>query len=87
MLRPGRLDRFDRSSTIRRAERDHGVVLRITDGTRELLHEAFSVGVAELDTFCATVPRAYAEALRDARVAKDTIDIWAAVAGRWASRA
>lgn len=84
VLRPGTLH-LDRATVIRRAERDHGVVLRITDGTRELLHEALSASAVEIDAFCSALPRAYAEALRDIRVAEDSITTWAAIARRWTS--
>jgi hypothetical protein len=83
VLRPGMLVSFDRPSVIRRAEREHGVVLRITDGTRELLHEALMASDRPVDEPCAAFPRAFAEALRDIRVAEDTIDAWAAIAQRW----
>jgi hypothetical protein len=84
VLRPGVLLRFDRASVIQRAERDHGVVLRVTDGVRQLLHEALIAGECDVDAFCAALPRALGEALRDIRVAEATIDTWVAIAGRWA---
>lgn len=84
VLRPGTLD-LDRATVIRRAEREHGVVLRITDGTRELLHEALSATDVAIDAFCSALPRAFAEALRDIRVADASIDTWAAIARRWAT--
>lgn len=83
VLRPGALVDFDRTAVTRRAEKDHGVVLRVTSGTRELLHEALSTGTVQVDVFCAGVPRAFAEALRDIRVADETIETWAAIATRW----
>lgn len=83
VLRPGTLVAFDRSSVIRRAEREHGVVLRITDGSRELLHEALAASDRPVEELCAALPRAFAEALRDIRVAEDTIEAWAAIAQRW----
>lgn len=85
VLRPGTLARIDRPSVIRRAERDHGVVLRITDTTRQLLHVAISASTVEVDAFCATLPRAFAEALRDIRVRDETIETWAAIARRWST--
>jgi hypothetical protein len=85
VLRPGVLVRFDRASVIQRAERDHGVVLRVTDGVRQLLHEALIAGECDVDAFCAALPRAFGEALRDIRVAEATIDTWVAIAGRWAA--
>lgn len=83
VLRPGRLVDFDRSSVVRRAEMEHGVVLRVTAGTRELLHEALSAGTEQVDEFSAALPRAFAQALRDIRVADETIETWAAIASRW----
>jgi SacI restriction endonuclease len=83
VLRPGVLDSFDRPSVIRRAERDEGAVLRITDGARELVHEALVASEREIGEFCAALPRAYAEALRDIRVADESIETWAAIAQRW----
>ena len=83
VLRPGLLVDFDRTAVIRRAEREHDIVLRVTHGSRELLHEALSTGTIRLNDFCAALPRLYAEALRDMRVAEQTIETWAAVASRW----
>ncbi len=84
VLRPGMLVGFDRVGVIHRAEQAHGVVLRITDGTRELLHEAAIGGSrVALADFCAALPRAFAEALRDIRAAGATIETWAAIAQRW----
>lgn len=83
VLRPGALINFDRTATIRRAEMDHGVVLRVTHGSRELLHEALSAGSVGLDEFSAALPRLFAEALRDIRVAEHAIETWAAIASRW----
>jgi SacI restriction endonuclease len=85
VLRPGTLAKLDRSSAIRRAEREHGVVLRITDGARQLLHVALSASLVDVDEFCATLPRAFAEALRDIRVRDETIETWAAIATRWSA--
>jgi hypothetical protein len=83
VLRPGMLVRFDVPGVTRRAEREHGVVLRVTDGARPLLHEALIASETDVDAFCAALPRAFAEALRDIRVADATIDTWVAIAGRW----
>jgi hypothetical protein len=83
VLRPGVLVAFDRSGVIRRAERDHHVVLRVVQGTRELLHEALSAGEIGLRDFCASLPRLFAEALRDIRVSESTLATWAAIASRW----
>jgi hypothetical protein len=83
VLRPGVLIRFDRESVIQRAERDHGVVLRITDGVRQLLHEALIAGSVEVDAFCSALPRAFGEALREIRVDESSIDTWVAIAERW----
>jgi hypothetical protein len=85
VLRPGRLVRFDRASAIQRAEREYGVVLRVTDGVRQLLHEALMASDVHADAFCSSLPRAYAEALRDIRVRESSIDTWVAVAERWTS--
>lgn len=83
VLSPGSLIDFDRRAVIRRAEQGHGVVLRITDGSRELLHEALSAGEATTSDFCAALPRVFAEALRDIRVSEQTIGTWAAITTRW----
>jgi hypothetical protein len=83
VLRPGVLLRFDVVSVIQRVERQHGVVLRVTDGVRPLLHEALIAGEADLGAFCTALPRAFAEALRDIRVAEYSIDTWVAIASRW----
>ncbi len=74
---------FDRAAVIRRAEKSHNVVLRVTQGTRELLHEALNAGSVKLGGLCAALPRLFAEALRDIRVSKQTLEAWAAIASRW----
>lgn len=83
VLRPGILTQFNQSAVIVRAERDHGVVLRITDGVRQLLHEALLAGPADLNAFCSALPRAFGEALREIRVDENSIDTWVAIAQRW----
>jgi SacI restriction endonuclease len=82
VLGPGVLVDFDRAAVIRRAE-SHNVVLRIAQGSRELLHEALSAGSAGLGELCAALPRLFAEALRDIRVSEQTLEAWAAIASRW----
>jgi hypothetical protein len=83
VLQPGVLVDFDRTAVVRRAEIDHNVVVRVTQGARELLHEALSAGSVGLDELCAALPRSFAEALQDIRVAKQTLVTWAAIASRW----
>lgn len=83
VLRPGVLVNFDRSAVIRRAEKNYNVVLRVTQGTRELLHEALNAGSTGLGDLCAALPRLFAEALRDIRVSEQTLETWAAIASRW----
>ncbi len=83
VLPPGALVDFDRTSVIRRAEREHRMVLRVTGGVRELLHETLSSGTVGIDQFCRSVPRAFAHALRDMRAADAAIETWAAIASRW----
>lgn len=83
VLRPGVLVDFDRSAVIRRAEKDRDVVLRVTQGTRELLHEALNAGSTGLGELCAALPLLFAEALRDIRVSEQTLETWAAIASRW----
>lgn len=83
VLPPGVLVDFDRTGVVRRAEREHGMVLRVVAGTRELLHEALSAATVEVDAFCAGLPRAFADALADIRVADETSETWAAIASRW----
>jgi hypothetical protein len=87
ILRPGVLSRFDVASVIQRAEHEHGIVLRVTDGVRPLLHEALMADEVDVDAFCAALPRSFAEALRDIRVAEATIDTWVAISGRWSAAA
>lgn len=83
VLRPGVLVDFDHAAVIRRAEKDHNVVLRVVQGTRELLHEALSSDDVGLGEFCASLPRLFAEALQEIRVAEQTLATWAAIASRW----
>lgn len=83
VLRPGVLVDFDRTSVIRRAEKDFNVVMRVVLGTRELLHEALSSGDVGLAELCAALPRRFAEALQDIRVAEQTLKDWAAITNRW----
>jgi hypothetical protein len=77
------LVRFDRASVVQRAERKHGVVLRVTDGVRELLHEAIIAGPSEVGAFCASLPRDFADALREIRAHESSVDTWVAIAQRW----
>jgi SacI restriction endonuclease len=83
VLPPGALDHFDISSVIWRAEADHSVVLRVLTSVRQVLHEASLVGRASLPDFCAAIPRAYADALRDIRADEVAIEAWAAISARW----
>jgi hypothetical protein len=83
VLRPGVLIRFDRASVVQRAERNHGVILRVTDGVRQLLHEALIMGDVEVDAFCSALPRAFGEALRQIRVDESSINTWVSIAERW----
>lgn len=83
VLAPGVLTDFDRSAVIRRAETEHGVILRIVAGTRELLHEALTTGDVSVDELSSRLPRAFAEALVEIRVADQTIETWAAIAESW----
>ncbi len=87
MLRPGHLENFDRTTVIRRAEADHGVVLRITDGVRELLHGAIASSAVPIEDFCAALPRHFAETLDEIRAAKASIETWAAIAQQWTGSA
>ncbi len=86
VLEPGLLVDFDRTAVIRRAEKTHNIVLRVTQGARELLHEAVSASTMDLAELCSALPRLFAEALRDIRVAEQTLEIWAAIAGGWSER-
>jgi len=83
VLRPGVLESFDRATVIARAEREHGVVLRVADGARELIHESLIASDLDIAAYCARLPRTYAETLRDIRVSDDTISTWAAISQRW----
>jgi hypothetical protein len=87
VLNPGSLIDFDRTVVITMAEKKHGIVLRVTQGSRELLHEALSVGDVTLSDFCAALPRLFAECLRDIRASEQAIGTWAAIASRWQAKA
>lgn len=86
VLRPGSLVDFDRTAAITRAENSHGVILRVTQGSRELLHEAVSSGDVPLSEFCAKLPRLFSEALCDIRASEQSIGAWAAIASRWQAK-
>jgi hypothetical protein len=83
VLPPGSLEQFDVSAVIRRAEDEHSVVLRVHSTVRQVLHEASMTGRVTLEDFCAALPRAYADALRDIRADDGAIETWAAISGRW----
>jgi len=83
VLRPGVLVGFNTPAVVRRAEHDHSVVLRVTDGVRQVLHEALLAGLGDVDAFCSILPRAFGEALREIRVRETSIDTWVAIAARW----
>jgi hypothetical protein len=83
VLRPGTLAQFNEAAVTQRAEREHGVVLRITDGVRQLLHEALIAGPDDVDAFCAALPRAFGDALREIRASESSINTWVAIAARW----
>ncbi len=83
VLRPGTLVNFNKTAVVVRAEAQHDVVLRVTDGVRELLHEALMSGPAEIGKFCTSLPRAFGEALREIRADQTTLDTWVAVSSRW----
>ncbi|HEU5252053.1 MAG TPA: restriction endonuclease, SacI family [Solirubrobacterales bacterium] len=83
VLPPGILDQFDIASAIWRAEQEHAVILRVLTGVRPILHEASLVGRVSLPDFCAGLPRAYADALRDIRADDSAIETWAAISARW----
>lgn len=83
VLPPGSLVDFDRTAVIRRAEREHGIVLRIAAGAREVVHEALAGSYGSIDKFAAGLPRQFAEALRDIRATDETLETWAAIASRW----
>lgn len=83
VLRPGLLVQFNKEAAVRRAERHHGVVLRITDGVRPLLHEALMAGPADVHAFRSALPRVFGEALRETRIPDASIDTWVAIASRW----
>jgi hypothetical protein len=83
VLRPGLLVHVNQAAVVERAEREHGVVLRITVGVRQLLHEALLAGSSEVDPFCAALPRLFGEALREIRAHESSINTWVAIASRW----
>lgn len=83
VLRPGILVSFNEHAVVRRVEHDHSVVLRVTDGVRQLLHEALIAGPNDLDAFCAALPRTFGDALREIRVKDSSINTWVAIASRW----
>lgn len=83
VLPPGVLVDFDRTSVIRRVEKDWNVVMRIVRGTRELLHEVLVSSDVGPNDLCVALPRLFAEALQDIRASTGTSDAWAALASRW----
>jgi SacI restriction endonuclease len=85
VLPPGMLEQFDVLSAVWRAEREHAVILRVLTSVRQILHEASLVGRVSLADFCARLPRAYADALRDIRADDAAIETWAVISARWSS--
>ena len=83
VLPPGSLEQFDVLGAIWRAEEEHGVILRVLTTVRQVLHEASLIGQVTLIDFCAALPRAYADALRDIRANDAAIDAWVAISTRW----
>jgi hypothetical protein len=83
VLRPGVLVTFNAPAVIQRAEHEHGVVLRLTDGVRQLVHEAVIAGPNDPDTLCSKLPHAFGDALREIRVKESSIETWVAIAKRW----
>jgi hypothetical protein len=83
VLRPGTLEDFDRASVVREAAHQHSVVLRVTSGARELVHEGIVSGTADTESVRQRLPRLFAEALAEASVDSNTADAWAALAGAW----
>jgi hypothetical protein len=61
------------------------VILRVLTSVRQILHEASLVGRVSLADFCARLPRAYADALRDIRADDAAIETWAVISARWSS--
>jgi hypothetical protein len=84
VLPPGHLVRFDVQGVVRRVEREHSVALRLLSTVRDVLHEALFSAAIPIDDFCSTLPRAYADALRDIRADDAAIETWAAISERWA---
>jgi hypothetical protein len=61
------LVRFNQPAVIQRAERDHTVGVRITDGSASFSTKR-SLPASRTSTFCEAIPRAFGEALREIRV-------------------
>lgn len=83
VLRPGTLEDFDRASAIREAAHRHSVVLRVTNGARELVHEGVVSGSSHTESVRQRLPRLFADALVEARVDAKTTEAWEALAGAW----
>lgn len=83
VLPPGSLEQFDVPAVVWRAEDEHSVILRVLTSVRQVLHEASLIGRVPLQEFCASLPRAYADALRDIRADDAAIETWAAISSRW----
>lgn len=84
VLPPGSLVGLDRRKAVLAAEQRRGVVLRIAQGTLELLHEAFSAGAMSRDAFSRELPGRLAQALQEV-AGRSGAAAWGQVAARWSS--
>lgn len=85
VLPPGSLERFDTEGAIVRAEERHGVVLRVTVGTRSIIHEAISSGNVTVGDFCRQLPNVFGHFLLHMEVREEAIKWWVTLSSRWSS--
>lgn len=83
LLPPGNLGNINVRSSVSRAYDKFGTMIRVTNGTAELLAEAFACGRTPLDSFIRQTPVQLVPALAEAGASEASVDDWLAIANRW----
>lgn len=83
LLPPGNLGNISVRSSVQRAYDEFGAMIRVTNGTAELLAEAFACGREPLNDFIRTTPVQLVPALAESGATQESVDDWLAIANRW----